>query len=168
MGPKQQLSRALGGFNSQAQQDEGRRMVMESLRRYPVMHVRKAVRESVLQFFQFKTGDGVEPQLRILEPQFKHLIPAQLPAYLAARQQRARFRFKPLNLIHVPVGAMSILGLAVLLQHAAARRSWGEGLLPALVLLGRVGNAIICGTRFPTPMTATSRGSCGCPAWSCF
>lgn len=138
--------RALGGFNSQAQQDEGRRMVMESLKRYPVMHVRKAVRESVLQFFQFKTGDGVEPQLRILEPQFKHLIPAQLPAYLAARQQRARFRFKPLNLIHVPVGAMSILGLAVLLQHAAARRSWGEGLLPALVLLGLVGNAIICGT----------------------
>ncbi len=138
--------RALGGFNSQAQQDEGRRMVMESLKRYPVMHVRKAVRESVLQFFQFKTGDGVEPQLRILEPQFKHLIPAQLPAYLAARQQRARFRFKPLNLIHVPVGAMSILGLAVLLQHAVARRSWGEGLLPALVLLGLVGNAIICGT----------------------
>jgi hypothetical protein len=138
--------RALGGFTSPAQQDEGRRMVMESLKRYPLLHVRKAVRESVLQFFQFKTGDGIEPQLRTLEPQFKQLIPAQMPAYLAARQQHARFRYKPLNLIHVPVAAMSILGVAALLRHAVGRRRWGEGLLPALVLLGLVGNAIICGT----------------------
>jgi len=51
-----------------------------------------------------------------------------------------------LNLIHVPVGAMSLLGLLLLLQHAAVRRAWDQASLPAVVLLGLIGNAIICGT----------------------
>ena len=63
-----------------------------------------------------------------------------------ARQQRGQIRFKTLNLIHVPVGAMSLLGLLLLLQHAAVRRAWDQATLPALVLLGLIGNAIICGT----------------------
>jgi hypothetical protein len=41
---------------------------------------------------------------------------------------------------------MSVLGLLLLLQHAAMSRAWREGSLPALVLLGLIGNAIICGT----------------------
>jgi hypothetical protein len=137
---------ALGGFTSEAQQDEDRRIVMESLTRYPVMNLRAAIYDSALQFFQFKTGDGIEPQLSILEPNFKQTIPQQVPAYLKARQQRGLIRFKTQNLIHVPVGAMSLLGILLLLQHALARRDWDAGLLPALVLLGLIGNAIICGT----------------------
>jgi hypothetical protein len=137
---------ALGGFANQAQQDEDRRIVVESLRRYPVMNLRAAVYDSALQFLQFKTGDGIEPQLAILEPNFKQTIPQQVPAYLKARQQRGLIRFKTLNLIHVPVGAMSVLGILLLLQHALVRKDWDGGLLPALVLLGLIGNAIICGT----------------------
>ncbi len=138
--------RALGGFTSQAQQDEDRRAIVESLKRYPGMHLRAALRNSALQFLQFRTGDGIESQLSVLEPGFKRMIPAQLPAYLKARQQRGLIRFKVLNLVHVPVGAMSILGLLLLLQNAGARGAWGEASLPALVLLGLIGNAIICGT----------------------
>jgi hypothetical protein len=138
--------RALGGFTGQAQQDEDSRIIVESLKRYPVMHLRAAVYDSLLQFLQFKTGDGIEPQLSVLESGFKRMIPQQVPAYLEARQQRGLIRFKTLNLIHVPIGAMSVLGLFLLLQHAAARRAWREGALPALVLLGLIGNAIICGT----------------------
>ena len=41
---------------------------------------------------------------------------------------------------------MSVLGLLLLLQHAAVRRAWETASLPALVLLGLIGNAIICGT----------------------
>jgi hypothetical protein len=137
---------ALGGFSGKAQQDEYSRIITESLKRYPVMHLRAAVNDSFLQFLQFKTGDGIEPQLSILESGFKRMIPGQVPAYLGARQQRGLIRFKTLNLIHVPVGALSVLGLLLLLQHAAVRRTWGEGTLPALVLLGLIGNAIICGT----------------------
>ena len=138
--------RALGGFTSLVQQDEDSRIIAESLKRYPVMHLRAAVYDSLLQFLQFKTGDGIQSQLSVLESGFKRMIPQQVPAYLEARQQRGLIRFKTLNLIHVPVGAISVLGLVLLLQHAAARRAWREISLPALVLLGLVGNAIICGT----------------------
>jgi hypothetical protein len=137
---------ALGGFTGKAQQDEDSRIITESLKRYPVMHLHAAVYDSLLQFLQFKTGDGIEPQLSILESGFKRMIPGQVPAYLGARQQRNLIRFKTLNLIHVPVGAMSVLGLLLLLQHAGLRRAWDQASLPALVLLGLVGNAIICGT----------------------
>jgi hypothetical protein len=135
---------ALGGFTGQAQQDEDRRIIVESLKRYPVMHLRAAITDSMQQFVQFKTGDGIEPQLSVLESGFKRMIPGQVPAYLEARQQRGLIRFKTLNLIHVPAGAMSVLGLLLLLQHAAVRRVWDA--LPAVVLLGLIGNAIICGT----------------------
>jgi hypothetical protein len=137
---------ALGGFTGKAQQDEDSRIILESLKRYPVMHLRAAVYDSLLQFMQFKTGDGIEPQLSILESGFKRMIPRQVPAYLEARQQRGLIRFKTLNLIHVPVGAMSVLGLLLLLRHAGQRRAWDRASLPALVLLGLVGNAVICGT----------------------
>jgi len=137
---------ALGGFSSEAQQQEDRRIIVQSLQRYPMMHLRAAIYDSVEQFLQFKTGDGIEPQLSITVPNFQRVIPAQIQAYREARQQRGLMRFKTLNLIHVPAGAMSVLGLLLLLQRAAVRRDWNDGLLPALVLLGLIGNAVICGT----------------------
>jgi hypothetical protein len=138
--------RALGGFSGQQQQEEDRRIILDSLRRYPVMHLKAAVHDAALQFMMIKTGDGIEPQEWVLEPGFKRMIPHQVNAYLGARQQRGLLRFKTLNLIHVPIGVLSVLGLLMLLQHGMVRRNWGEGALPALVLLGLVGNAIICGT----------------------
>ena len=62
------------------------------------------------------------------------------------QKQRQKIRFQALNMIHVTVGMLSLLGVAMLLNHAALRRRWGEMTLPGLVLLGLVGNAIICGT----------------------
>ncbi|HEX4178296.1 MAG TPA: hypothetical protein VHY57_07645, partial [Rhizomicrobium sp.] len=137
---------ALGGFTSKVQQEEDSRMIVESVKRYPLMHLKTAFYDTVLQFLDFKTGDGIEPQLTILESGFKRMIPAQVPSYLGARQQRGRLRFHTLNLIHVPVGAVSVLGLLLLLHNAVARRIWEEASLPVLVLLGLIGNAIICGT----------------------
>jgi len=138
--------RALGGFTGKQQQEEDRAIIIETLKRYPMMHIRTAVYDSLLQFTMFKTGDGIEPQEWVLEPGFKRMIPTQVNAYLGARQQRGLIRFKTLNLIHVPFGAMSLLGMLLLLQHAWVRRRWGAAAFPAMVLLGLVGNAIICGT----------------------
>jgi hypothetical protein len=137
---------ALGGFAGKAQQEEDSRIIMESVTHYPLMNLKAALQDSLLQFVEFKTGDGIEPQLTILESGFKHLIPSQVPAYLEARQQRGTLRFKTLNMIHVPVGALSVLGLLLLLHNAVSRRVWDQVSLPALVLLGLIGNAIICGT----------------------
>jgi len=135
---------ALGGFKRS--DDEYGRIARDSLARYPWMHLKAAVYDSALQFLEFKTGDGIESQRAILEPGFRHSLPAQLPAYLAARQQTRRIRFDEINLVHVPVAVIALLGVLLLLHHAAARRHWDAAVLPATVLLALLGNAIICGT----------------------
>ncbi len=138
--------RALGGFSGLRQQQQDRRMILDSLRRYPFLNLRAAIDDSVRQMLMFRTGDGIEPQEWVLEPEFRRMIPHQVNAYLGARQQKGLLRFRTLNLVHVPIGAMSVLGLLLLIQHAGALRRWQEGTLPALVLLALIGNAIICGT----------------------
>jgi hypothetical protein len=135
---------AQGGF--QGSQAEASRIIADSLERYPWLQVKMAIRDSVEQFFDFKTGDGIESQVWILKPGFQRMLPGQLPAYLTARQQTHKFRFQPLNLVHVTAGMLSLLALLLLLNHVMQRRRWDEGVLPALVLLALVGNAIICGT----------------------
>ena len=133
-----------GGFvNSQL---EDSRMITDSLKRYPLMHAKAAVYDSVLQFFEFRTGDGIESQINILWPELKKVAPGELSAYARARQQRQRIRFQTLNMVDVTVGMLSLLGLLMLLSHSAHRRRWDEMTLPGLVLLGLMGNAIICGT----------------------
>jgi hypothetical protein len=136
--------KALGGFASSQAEDQ--RIIVDSLKRYPLLHLRMAAIDSVQQFFAFKTGDGIESQEWILRPQIGRLMPGQLPAYLSARQQKGQIRFRILNMVHVTVGMLSLLALAVLLQQAWVRRHWEQGLFPALVLAALIGNAIICGT----------------------
>lgn len=139
------LFRAEGGFRGR--HDEETRMILDSLRRYPLQQIADAVNDSVRQFFTFKTGDGIESQEWVLKPVFEKDAPGQIPAYLAARQQQeGRFRFTVLNMIHVTVGMLSLLGLIVLLQSLARERAWQDLKLPALVLLALIGNAIVCAT----------------------
>ena len=133
-----------GGFARS--QDEDQRMIADSLRRYPLMQVKAAVYDSVLQFFMFRTGDGIKSQVNILRPEMGKDAPRQLAAYLKARQQRQRMPFQELNMLHVTVGMLSLLGLVLLLQHALIGGRWDGAMLPGLVLAGLVGNAIICGT----------------------
>jgi hypothetical protein len=135
---------AVGGFRRS--DGEYGRMVRDSLARYPWMHLKAAAYDSALQFVQFETGDGIESQQSILRPGFARMLPRQLPAYRAARQQTRIIRFRDINLVHVPVAVIALLGLALLLYHGALRRRWGTTLLPATVLLALLGNAIICGT----------------------
>ena len=83
----------------------------------------------------------------MLKPVFEQAAPGQLPAYLAARQQReGRFRFTTLNMVHVTVGMLSLLGLIVLLHGLVRERQWQALRFPALVLLALIGNAIVCAT----------------------
>ena len=135
---------AVGGFKRS--DGEYTHIARDSLARYPWMHLKAAVADSAEQFVEFKTGDGIESQRSILVPGFTALLPGQLPAYLAARQQTEIIRFKDLNLVHVPVAVIALLAMVLLLQGAAARGRWGEAVLPATVLLALLGNAIICGT----------------------
>ena len=136
--------KAQGGFVG-SQQEDGR-IIIDSLERYPFLQVRAAIYDSVLQFFMFRTGDGIESQEWILKPEISSMMPRQLPAYLEARQQHNSIRFRDLNMLHVTVGMLSLLGVLLLINHAVIRRRWDEAVLPGLVMLALVGNAIICAT----------------------
>ncbi len=138
------LFKARGGFHGD--HSEENRIIADSIRRYPFLQIRAAVRDSARQFFEFKTGDGIESQEWVLKPDFEKMAPRQLPRYLAARQQQGRLRFEALNMIHVTVGMLSLLGLLLLFQRALIRGQGSEAALPGLVLIALIGNAIICGT----------------------
>lgn len=138
------LFKARGGFRGD--HSEENRIIADSIRRYPFLQIRAAVRDSARQFFAFKTGDGIESQEWVLRPDFEKMAPEQLPRYLAARQQQGRLRFETLNMVHVTVGMLSLLGLLLLLQRALIRGQGSEAALPGLVLIALIGNAIICGT----------------------
>jgi len=138
------LFRARGGFRGDHTEED--RIIADSIRRYPFLQIRAAIRASMRQFFAFKTGDGIESQQWVLTPDFEKMAPGQLPRYLAAQQQQGRLRFETLNMIHVTTGMLSLLGVLLLLQRALIRQQWNEAALPGLVLTALIGNAIICGT----------------------
>ena len=143
-GPNSPFRSKLHGFAGTRSEDE--RIVFDSLRRYPLMHVEAAVKDSVTQFFTFRTGDQIEPQEWVLLAGFDRLLPGQKDAYLAARQQRGLIHFHIINMIDRTVGMVSLIGLFFVMQRMARRRRWQELSLPVIVLLALVGNAIVCAT----------------------
>jgi hypothetical protein len=133
----------LGGFKKR--EPEAAAIVVESLARYPVRNAVMALKDAVLQFVWFQTGDGIVPQEWVLNREFRLAIPRQLSDYDHAYQQEGAIRFLPINLVHVPFAFLSLCALGLLLRHAVRRHDWGAGVLPAFILLALVGNAFVCG-----------------------
>ncbi len=133
----------LGGFRKR--EAEASLLVRESLTRYPLENAIVAVEDGLLQFFWFQTGDGIVPQAWVLNREFKIAIPQQLSAYDRAYQQEGEIWFVPINIVHVPVAALSLAALYLILRRVWRRRDWCAGVLPALVLIALIGNAFVCG-----------------------
>lgn len=133
----------LGGF--ERREPEAAAIVTQSLERYPVQNLAMVVKDTLLQFFWFQTGDGIVPQEWLLNREFRLAIPQQVSDYDHAYQQKGAIRFLPVNLVHVPVAVLSLVGLGLLLRHMVLRRDWANGILPAFVLIALVGNALVCG-----------------------
>lgn len=124
---------------------ESQRIIWDSIKRYPLLQIESVVSDAAVQFVTYRTGDQIEPQQWALEPVFLRFIPAQVPAYLDARQQRGEFRFQPVNLIDVPVAGIVLVGLCVMLFQALLQRRRKSALLLGYVLVALLGNAFICG-----------------------
>jgi hypothetical protein len=125
--------------------DESERMIFDSLRRYPLMHLRTALADAAHQFVLLRTGDQVEPQEWVLYRGFHQFIPGQIPAYMAARQQKGEIDFAPVNALHVPFAWLSLLALAVSLGAALAKNRRADAVFLGFVLLVLLGNAVVCG-----------------------
>ncbi|MGH6877860.1 MAG: hypothetical protein ACREHV_10855 [Rhizomicrobium sp.] len=132
----------LGHFEGTAAESE--RIVRDAILRYPLLQLRAAAVDAVTQFVRFRTGDQIEPQEWVLTPVLARYMPAQMPAYLAARQQRGKIDFRPISALDVAVGWLSLAGLVAILWSIWHRRS-SAAALPGFVLAALIGNAIICG-----------------------
>jgi hypothetical protein len=133
----------LGGFRKL--EAESAHLASLSLSRYPFSNAAWAGLDTLLEFFAVATGDGIEPQEWVLNREFEKTIPHQMDGYTHAYQQRGDIWFLPLNLLHVPVAILSIVGIYLLLRRAWRAREWNNAVLPAFVLIALLGNAFICG-----------------------
>jgi hypothetical protein len=133
----------LGGF--EGTRKESTRIIIDSLKRYPMLNVEMALLDGASQFLSFRTGDQVEPQQWALRSVFAAFTSNQVKGYVAARQQRGFLKFRDLNLVHVPVGYVSLFGLIGLFGIAIWRRDEDVAVFAAFVLAGLLANAFICG-----------------------
>jgi len=124
---------------------ESERIIWDSIKRYPLLQVEAALNDAANQFVTYRTGDQIEPQQWALQSVFMRFIPAQVPAYLEARQQRGEFRFRTVNLIDVPIAGLMLVGLIVMLFRAFVQRRRKSAVLLGYVLVALLGNAFICG-----------------------
>ncbi|MGH6872036.1 MAG: hypothetical protein ACREHE_11075 [Rhizomicrobium sp.] len=124
---------------------ESERIIFDSVKRYPMMHLRTALADTWRQFGEFRTGDQLEPQEWALYPTFKAFVPRQVDAYMSARQQRGEFDFDRWNAVHVLVGWTSIAMIAWLLAFFLLTGRHRQTVFLGFVLVALVGNAAVCG-----------------------
>lgn len=135
----------LGGWQDYS--DEERRIILATLMSDPLAHLATAASATFGQFVSFSTevATGREDNSHTIET-FERRLPRLYPALKAARQQTTRLDVSPLNVIHVPVAALSMLALAAALMW---RRRIGldpaQSAFAATILLALLINAAVCG-----------------------
>jgi hypothetical protein len=134
---------ALGHFRGTAAESE--RIVRDAIVRYPLMQLRAAFVDAATQFVRFGTGDQIEPQEWVLAPVFARYMPAQMGAYLAARQQRGEIDFRPISRLDVAIGFLSLGALLLMLVRTIRLGNRRTTVLLGFVLGALIGNAAICG-----------------------
>lgn len=123
---------------------EAQRIVLDSIRRYPWMHVTTAAGDIVEQLTSFATEVSMSDNGPTIDTVRDH-APQLLDALNSARQQAQPFDVGTLNMIHVPVAAFAMVVLAaVVLFRRRAKLAPPLFALGLTVLLALAGNAVIC------------------------
>jgi hypothetical protein len=133
----------LGGW--QGYSDEQRRIILATLVSDPVAHFTTALRATLVQLVSFKTEVAfLAGENGYTIGTIQDRLPSVYPALMAARQQATPFNVAPLNVVHIPVAALSILALAAVLIW---RRRFPDRAiaLAATVLFALIINAAVCG-----------------------
>jgi hypothetical protein len=133
----------LKGFTGTTAESE--RIIFDSLRRYPLMHLRTALADTARQFSLFRTGDQLEPQEWVLYPTFERFVPGQARAYMSARQQKGEFDFTVWNEIHLTAGWIAIVVLTLLVAYFLGAGRYRQTVFLGFVLIALWGNAAVCG-----------------------
>lgn len=131
----------------EAMEPEARKLVITSLRRYPLDHLLKAGQLTAEQFSRFRTGDGEAPSVSfMINDALKKYYPSDFVAWRASKQARpAGIDFVTINNLDVPVAILMHGMLIVAVVMAWRRRDAVSTMLGAGVLLALLGNAVVCG-----------------------
>lgn len=134
----------LGGW--EAYTPESERLILATLRLYPGQHLSTAVKAAIAQFLSFRTTLSVNPDdnFHVIATFERILSPEANARFLAARQQRDQPDVSALNLVHVPMAAISLALLAFIVAFGQRFDPFTRALC-ATVLLALLGNATICG-----------------------
>jgi hypothetical protein len=133
----------LGGWEGYS--GEQRRIILATLVSDPLAHLTTAMRAALLQLVSFKTEVAfLAGENGYTVGTVRDRLPALYPALMAARQQATPFNIAPLNVIHVPVAALSILALVAMLiwQRRFSDRAIA---LATTAVLALIINAAVCG-----------------------
>lgn len=125
--------------------DEMRRIVLESLRDYPLLQIKAALIDTTRQFGDVGTGYGVLDTIWHTYGIIERYTPSAAPAMRAARQQHGELGFTAVNRIDVPVALTAMALLPILAIYGLWTAEFADlGALAATLTLALLGNAVFC------------------------
>jgi len=125
--------------------DEMRRIVLGSLRDYPLLQFKAAVVATARQLVAVATGEGIVTSMWHTYGIIERYTPSVAAAMHAARQQRGEVHFAALNAVHVPMALAGMALLPALLLGLWSADFADLGRLAATVALALFANAAFCG-----------------------
>jgi hypothetical protein len=125
--------------------DEMRRIVLGSLRDYPMMQIKAALIDTARQLGDVATGYGVLTTIRHSYGIIERYTPSAAPAMRAARQQHGEIGFTAINRINVPIAWMATALLPVLAFYGFSNAEFADlGALAATLTFALLTNAGFC------------------------
>jgi hypothetical protein len=128
--------------------DEMRTIVLESLREYPALQLKMALKAFATQLVLVRTGYGVNNEIWHTHGMIENFLPAIYPYMKAARQQRGELEpvLAAINRVHVPVAYAAMLALLGVIALGTMRARYAElGRLALTVVLALLANAAVLG-----------------------
>jgi hypothetical protein len=125
--------------------DEMRRIVLGSLRDYPMMQIKAALIDTARQLGDVATGYGVLTTIWHSYGIIERYTPSAAPAMRAARQQHGEIGFTAVNRINVPIAWMATALLPVLAFYGFSSAEFADlGALAATLTFALLTNAGFC------------------------
>jgi hypothetical protein len=125
--------------------DEMRRIVLGSLRDYPMMQIKAALIDTGRQLGDVATGYGILTTIWHTYGIIERYTPSVVPAMRAARQQHGEIGFTAINRINVPVAWATMTLLPILALYGLCNADFADlGGLAATLTLALLANAAFC------------------------
>jgi hypothetical protein len=126
--------------------DELRTIVLGSLREYPTLQAKTAIRAAARQLVRVSTGEGVVTTLWHTYGIMERYTPSVIPTMRAARQQHGEINFRAINFVQVPIALFSMVLLPAIIGLSRRRADFARfGLLAGTTMAALLINAIVCG-----------------------